>query len=131
MPYIYTGLAQNVDDKKNAIKEGNGTWVENFDKRIKKLMSEAPSGSGFDNGTQLDEVNSNHKKLVFHTAFHHMNEEGMYVKWTYHDVIITASLSEDFVVKVTGSNYEGIKSYIDNCFYEWLTKQYTYSDIDN
>ena len=71
----------------NCIQSKNSEWEERWRNRIEHVMSSAPSGSGFDNGTQLDSVTKN--KIVFTTAFHHMNDAGYYDGWTEHTVIVT------------------------------------------
>ena len=74
-----------------------------------------PSGSGFDNGTQLDTEKSNPQKLVFKTAFHHLSQHGFYTKWTDHTVTVTPSFY-GINIKVSGRDHNGIKDYIAECF---------------
>jgi hypothetical protein len=89
--------------------------------RIDELMQHAPSGSGFDAGTQLDE-DSTEEKLIFNTSFHHMDEGGGYDGWTDHKVRVTPSLSQDVRIAVTGRNRNYIKEYIHETFMDWLTE---------
>jgi hypothetical protein len=51
------------------------------------------SGSGFDAGTCILEAQSSSKKIVLHSSFHHMNENGMYDGWSEFDIIITPVLT--------------------------------------
>lgn len=88
--------------------------------RLDTLMVEAPSGSGIDSGTRLDRARSKPDRLVFVTAFHHMNDCGVYDGWTHHDVIVTPSLAYDFTVRVTGRDRNGIKDYLADVFQFWL-----------
>jgi hypothetical protein len=93
--------------------EGTHNWADKIDDLTKIYL---PSGSGFDSGTKFDWGRSTHNKLVFNTAFHHMDEHGGYDGWTEHDVIITADLAFGFNIKVTGKNRNDIKNYISDCF---------------
>lgn len=94
----------------------NQEWADNHEAAISALCDELPSGSGFDNGSHIDLNASTPEKLVFTTAFHHMDEGGCYDGWTYHEVIITPSLEMGCHIKVTGRNRHDIKSYIQECF---------------
>jgi hypothetical protein len=78
--------------------------------------TQMPSGSGFDSGTQFDYDKSTPEKLVFHTTFHHMNENGMYDGWTEHTVTVTPSFVLGYHVKITGRNKNNIIEYINECF---------------
>lgn len=81
-------------------------------------------GSGFDAGSFLD-LNSTSKRLIFVTSFHHMDEHGGYDGWTEHKVIVTP-LFQGFDIRVTGRDRDGIKDYIGETFYHWLS-----SDADH
>ena len=111
-----------ISRKASAYNNANSEWKERHEEDINKLLSEtAPSGSGFDNGTRFDWncVINSRKKLVFNTDFHHMDQSGMYCKWTSHNVTITPTFS-DFDITVSGSNYNDIKDYITQVFHDWL-----------
>ena len=86
--------------------------------RVKEIMKAAPSGSGFDAGTELDDK-STPKKLIFNTSYHHMNEAGFYIGWTDHKVIITPSF-DGMDIKLTGKDYNAIKDYIADVFWGWV-----------
>jgi len=79
-----------------------------------------PSGSGFDSGTQFDRDGSRASLVRFVTAFHHMNESGMYDGWTQHAVTLRASLSGVPDMRVTGRDRNGIREYIGDAFAEAL-----------
>jgi hypothetical protein len=74
-----------------------------------------PSGSGFDSGTSIDVEKTTEEKLVFSTAFHHMNDLGYYVGWTEHRVTVRPSFY-GFDIKVSGRNRNDIKDHIAECF---------------
>lgn len=89
------------------------TWVGNHERRIKDLCREfLPSGSGFDKGTDLDLADSTADRLVFHTAFHHMDDNGFYDGWTDHTVLVTPSLIFGFTLYVKGKDKRQIKDHI-------------------
>lgn len=86
------------------------------------LPKHAPSGSGFDNGIELCET-STPERLVFLTAFHHMNEHGFYVGWTNHTVVVTPCFT-GFNIRVTGRNKNCVKDLIADTFHHWLSLAY-------
>lgn len=122
---IYQAISQKLQAIENCIKSNNEEWEEKHRQAIEAIMKNtAPSGSGFDNGTILDEDNSTDNKLVFITSFHHMDENGYYDGWTQHSVIVTPSLVFGFDIRVTGKNKNDIKEYIGDVFAEWLNEEY-------
>jgi hypothetical protein len=98
-------------------------WLDKHTDTIKRIVQNGPSGSGIDNGTQIALDNSTGNKLVFTTAFHHMDEGGMYDGWTYHVITIRPSLQFGFDMKITGSNRNDIKEYLSEVYSNWLDKQ--------
>ena len=91
--------------------------------KIDAIMATAPSGSGFDNGTQL--VSCTRARIVFATAFHHMTENGYYDGWTHHKVTATADLMYGFTLIITGRDKRQIKEYIAETFNQWLDSEET------
>lgn len=101
-------------------------WIERHQDSIDTIMQGAPTGSGFDCGTQLEQLSapcSTSERLVFTTAYHHMNDGGYYDGWTYHSVIVTPSLQFGYNLRVTGKDRNGIKEYIAECFSSFLDKE--------
>lgn len=95
----------------------NAEWVKIHHARLEALCKEhMPSGSGFDNGTTLDDNNSARNRLVFNTAFHHMDDNGFYDGWTNHQVIVTPSLQFGRDIRITGKNRRDIKDYMHQVF---------------
>ena len=82
------------------------------------IMRDAPSGSGIDAGTELDEARSTSRRIVLFVAFHHMDEAGGYDGWTSHNVIITPRF-DGIDVRVTGKDRNGIKEYLADTYYVW------------
>ena len=97
--------------------------VANRPDLIPAFNAVAPSGSGFDAGTTLNEEKSTQNRLVFDTAFHHMDDHGGYDGWTEHQVIVTPDLIVGFDVRVTGKNKRDIKDYIGDVFRAWLDEE--------
>ena len=83
---------------------------------MEDINSRLPRGSGFNSGSYLDVTASTQTRLVFVTAFHHMDDCGMYDGWTQHSVIVTPTF-DGFSVRVTGRNKHDIKDYIAECFH--------------
>lgn len=118
---IYQVLATRVDAYRRCVERGNAEWEAKHHTSIVKLMAAtAPHGSGIDNGTEIDFDASTGEKLVFHTSFHHMNENGMYDGWTEHTVTVVPSLTSRFDLKIGGRNRNDIKEYLHEVFREWL-----------
>jgi len=121
----YKYLAMKLQAASNCINmfgtAFNPLWYEKHKEDIDKQMETAPNGSGFDNGTTLVEEDCNSKKLVFLTAYHHLDDIGYYVKWTDHKVIITSAF-DGFDMRITGKNFNGIKEYIADVFNAWLNE---------
>lgn len=114
---LYRELASLVQARLNCEKSGNAEWHSKHTERIERLVKEyLPSGSGFDSGTKLDLDSSTGDKLVFGTAFHHMNESGMYDGWTPHVVTVRPSLAFGFNLSISGRDRNGIKEYIGELF---------------
>jgi hypothetical protein len=121
----YEQLAIAITAKRNCLKFGSTEYTEQWDDIIDEIMEDAPSGSGFDNGTIFDEEKSDETKLVFYTSFHHMNEGGYYDGWTDHTVTIRANFVIRWSMTVSGRNRNEIKEYIAETFNHFLNQEYT------
>lgn len=120
MQQIYQTLANAVRILQNpdSREDMRQMWSERLSQIERNLL---PSGSGFDSGTALDYLRSTPERLVFTTAFHHMNDAGYYDGWSTHDVIVKPSLVFRLDIRITGKNRNGIKEYIAEQFYSALT----------
>ena len=120
---LYQVLATKVSAYLNCVATGNAQWrdrhVEEADRLVRERM---PSGSGFDNGTKLDWDASRSDRLVFTTAFHHMDEHGGYTRWTEHTVTVRADLCSGFTLVVGGKDHNDIKDYIAETFHDALSR---------
>lgn len=112
----------------NCEKSGNekwsGIWSERLDHIERNLL---PSGGGIDSGTKLDRVASHGRKLVFTTAFHHMNDGGFYDGWTEHRVTVEPSFLGDFDIRVSGRDRNDIKDYLCDVFGNVLRAEFEFS----
>jgi hypothetical protein len=128
---IYQMLSNALQAKENCAKSDNSEWLVRWQTRIDNLMQEtAPSGSGIDSGTQLDDFSTS-EKLVFHTSFHHMDESGCYDGWTDHGVTVKASLLHGIDIRITGRNRNDIKDYLHDVFHSWLTSKAVWKADDS
>lgn len=92
--------------------------------RLDQLVKLLPSGSGFDAGTEFLTVASGSKKLIFKTAYHHMDEHGGYCGWTEHEVIVTPCLDHTGIdMRVTKKDKNNIKEYILEVFFSALQEE--------
>lgn len=122
MAEVYQALASRLEAIGNCRLSCN-PWEDRHRDYIEALCKEAlPSGSGFDCGSTLLEDESQPNRLVIQTSFHHMDDNGSYVGWSEHRVIVTPSLAHGFDLKVTGKNKRGIKDYIAETFHSALSR---------
>ena len=107
-------------------------WFNRWEDRLQRMQDVLPSGSGLDHGTEIllgdpgesIKRRSTGERLVFETSFHHMNDNGMYVKWTDHLLVVTPSLMFDFEIRVGGRDHNDIKDYIRETFDQALRVEY-------
>lgn len=120
---LYQMLAQTLAARLHCEKAGNTEWKVSHEIRIQKLCHKfLPSGSGFDNGSKFDFLDSKDNRLVIHTAFHHMDDAGYYDGWTLHQVIVTPSLGFGINLRITGRDRNQIKELICDCFHTCLNQ---------
>lgn len=119
----YRRLSNLISARANCIKAGNLDWAEKHEAAIRAIEEALPYGSGFDSGTTISLIHSDPEKLVFYTAFHHMNENGMYDGWTDHTVTVKPSLMYGYRVGISGKNRNDIKVYIAEVFSDALEEE--------
>lgn len=116
---FYKTLAHALLAYQHCTAAGKYQMAEDWKRYIEFTVKEyAPSGSGFDDGTRFDIDASEQDKLIFETAYHHMNDAGYYVGWSEHTVIVIPSFIFGADIRVTGKNKNGIKDYIYDTFYQ-------------
>lgn len=104
----------------------NPNMAKAWDAYIDDLVKEhLPSGSGVDNGTKLDrETSVRRGMLVLDTAFHHMNEHGMYDGWTEHTIFVKPSFVGKIEIhKVDGRDRNQIKDYLADLYHQALLNE--------
>lgn len=132
MSAVYKQLATEVGAYQNCIKLKNQVWLDRHVERADNIMSDLmPRGSGMDSGTKLNWKRSSTDKLVFDTAFHHMNENGMYDGWTEHTIIVRPSLQFGFYLTVSGRDRNDIKDYLNDVFETALRQEIEFDDKRN
>ena len=134
---LYIELATLVQRQRNladgisvAIHSSNGPERDRclamkvqVEDEIQRLVKEyLPSGSGVDNGTTLDTgacFRAGHSRLLclaLSAGFHHMNDQGTYVKWTEHTIQVIPDLISGFALNIGGPNYRQIKDYLHDLY---------------
>lgn len=91
-------------------------WRKRHADDIKWLEKQfLPSGSGFDSGSSVIIEESGNDKVVIHTEFHHINDNGFYDGWTSHSVIVKPAF-HGVNIRITGKDRDQIKDYIHETF---------------
>lgn len=108
---LYVRMARALGAYKRCIADKNAEWIGRWEDVLNRSVGMLPSGSGIDNGVQLDLQQSTPDKLILLFSFHHMNDAGMYDGWTDHRVIVTPSLEFGISLKITGRD-RNIKEYL-------------------
>lgn len=119
---VYQKIARELAVINN--EKADNEWVERAFDNIAYIEKEIlPYGSGFDNGCKISIEKSTANKIVIECNFHHMNDNGYYDGWTYHNCIITPDLAYGLDMKVTGRDKRGIKSYILETIYHAINAE--------
>lgn len=100
-------------------------WLQRHRATIASILREAPSGSGIDNGTKLDEQRTGTQRIVFVVDWHRMNEHGSYCGWRTYRVTLRPTFS-GVDVDVTGrDNGDGTKDYLAEVYLAWALSPYS------
>ena len=97
--------------------------LDRWETLIENILSTLPSGGVFA-GTEVEEVSS--KKVVLVTAVHHISEYGYREGVTSHRITFTPTLVGTDI-KVSGRNFNDVKSYIAEVFHNWATSTCCYN----
>ena len=94
---------------------------------LDELSNLLPSGSGIDSGCTIDEEKSTKNKIVIHSSFHHMDENGFYCGWSEFTVTAIPDFMNYFNLKIVGNNaiypaFSDIKDYLYELFRESLNE---------
>jgi len=101
-------------------RNGISKWVNHWEEQIHSIMETAPSGSGINNGTILLQDECRDQRLVFRLGYHHMDDGGYYVGWSWHNVVVKPEFN-GLNIRVTGKNVRDIKEHLHEMMYNWLT----------
>jgi hypothetical protein len=112
---LYKKIARTLQAIDNCRKSNNQEWYDIHERTLRDMEELLPSGSGFDTGTIILLAESTPNRIVLFTSYHHM-DNGFYTRWTNHQITITPSLVNEFEIKISGRNYDGIKDYIAEVF---------------
>lgn len=113
---VVRAISATIQAIENCKKSNNQGWLDKHEAKLNVLVENyLPHGSGFDSGTQIILEKCNQHKLVFQCDFHHMDDMGGYVGWSFHTVVVTPSFS-GCDIRITGRNRRDIKSYIGEEF---------------
>jgi hypothetical protein len=91
--------------------------IDRWETLIEKILNTLPSGGGFA-GTEVEKVSS--KKVILVTEFHHFSEQGHRRGVTSHKITFTPTLVGTSI-KVSGKNFNDVKPYITEVFYNWAS----------
>lgn len=124
----------------NCAHSDNQEWREIWRGKITEIMDNAPAGSGIDHGTKLcfdgcctssstrlsstawgTSLGKHSDRLFFHVDFHHLNEDGYYVGWTEHTVVVSPDW-EGITIHISGRDRNQIKEYLHEVYSYWLNE---------
>lgn len=101
---VYQKLASSTDARLTCIKRNNTEWKEKHEETIEEIVkNKLPSGSGIDNGNKFNFEKSNGDKIVIDSAFHVLDENGMYDGWIDYNVTVKPSLIHDITLDIRGN----------------------------
>ena len=123
-------IADRVQARINCRESGNQEWLGKHGDVILALVRRyMPHGSGIDNGATSDIGASTATRLVFHTSYHHMDQNGFYDGWTEHVVRVTPTFG-GIDVTVGGRNRNDIKDYLADMFRDALERAIPQADYE-
>jgi len=126
---VYQELSARIKARQNCIDSGNTEWEPKHLAIMEDIQNDfLPSGSGFDRGSI---VNTRHSdKLVIETAYHVMDDNGMYDGWIDAVVTVKPSLIYGIEISVRGTfgRRQDIKEYIAETLEEHLTATIIWDD---
>jgi hypothetical protein len=116
-------IASTVNALNRCVSKHNLDWVARHRERLAEIERDyLPRGSGIDGGCTIDEDRTTLDKIVIQTAYHHMNDVGMYDGWTEHNVTVRPTFI-GFDIKVSGRNRNDVKDYLAECFEHALSQE--------
>ena len=122
---VYQKLALSADARLTCIKRNNKEWEDKHEETIENIVkNQLPSGSGIDSGNKFNYEKSNGDKLVLDSAFHAMDENGMYEGWIDYNVTVKPSLMHEITIDIRGNfgNRQEIKDMLCETYRTELEK---------
>jgi hypothetical protein len=117
-------LASCVEARAICLASNNTEWYARYEEYARLLTKEfLPHGSGIDGDNIFDIGASRPDKLVVHTAFHHMDEFGVYDGWTQHRVIVITPTFSGVDIAIHGLNRNDIKDHLHEVFHYALNRE--------
>jgi hypothetical protein len=118
---VYRRIARAVSGRAFCLETGRVDLADNHRDTAWKVVEDyLPHGSGFDAGVELDLEQSTEDKLVFHTDFHYMDENGSYLAWVRFNITVTTSLSYGINVEVEQLDFnvpdDYLSQYVEEVF---------------
>lgn len=118
---VIARIASLLQAIKNCEQSNNQEWLDKHSAELSRIENNVlPHGSGFDNGCRIDRNNSTQSKIVIDAPYHPMDEDGYYVAWRDYRVIVRPRF-DGIDIDIKGKDYNGLKEYIADTFYEVLT----------
>ena len=127
---LYRQISSFLAGAENCRKIGNDKWQDRHEANLETLIGFLPSGSGINNGIELDRDSSTPEKLVFNFSFHHMNDAGFYDGWTDHKLTVKPSLQFGIDIRISGNDRNNVKDYLHELFQHALTVKVWWDDND-
>lgn len=126
MRKVYQEVASRVLAIRNCKARGNLEWQTKHADAIAAIGKRyLPHGNGIDSACFFDTDECTPDRLIIHTEFHHMDDNGFYNGWTTHDIAVRPSLCFGFNLSISGVNRDGIKDYLRDIFYAALNEEVT------
>lgn len=118
---LIQAIASAIEARRNCETNGNKEWFARHTDAIRSYAKMLPHGCGIDFGCEIDVDKSTGSKVVITTAFHHMNDGGMYDGWTDHTVTVRPAF-RGIEIAISGRNRNQIKDYLYETFDSALTQ---------
>jgi len=119
---IYQELATLTDARLRCIQMDNKEWEEKHTEKIEEMVKRFPIDDPI-----FDFYESNGQKLVIHSSYHHMNENGFWDGYSDFTIKVTSDLMFGFKLSILGKfprKYESTKDYLHELISSELDKIY-------
>ena len=118
---FYQAIASTLEACRNCVARDNQEWIDWHEDCLSPLADKLPNGAGIDCGTAIDWKESNDKRFVLQSSFHHMDNSG-YTYWTEHTIRVYPDW-EGIRLTITGRDVNDIKDYLYELYQDVLTQE--------